>query len=430
MTKNLAKQNVKPSTETFDGYNVYEIGKSQYGEISNQFSIPSMASPQGNQTRVELTWPSSARYRVDDMFLNFTATNASATEAPTFKNIFCIFDKVVCLVNKREACTLNDRQAIRSAVNMYLRSLPPAEIYQQLQRWRTEAGSGLVGEQVPVSSILNFTIPLFVLFPFLKGFIINQQVQRLEFEITFATNFGSLANGEFVLSNTTSNAYGTNLSYSDIRLKTIYSQHDDIRLYKSVFPTVMLLEKWETKAIVTSWTTVQTDMINIDLASVWGKRKKILGIACSIYSPSLVTAYNDTDCCKLYSGADVIGYKIKSNSRAIVELNETTKHRIERKRYSLDFNKRRFGHELPVEVVTLSTDLARLYMPETYIDLSNIEVQAHDEIPVSGISNSEKDIEIEFYCTGSVNASCTFYAVLHYLEMATFGQDGAVNILT
>ena len=93
MTKNLAKQNVKPSTETFDGYNVYEIGKSQYGEISNQFSIPSMASPQGNQTRVELTWPSSARYRVDDMFLNFTATNASATEAPSFKNIFCIFDK-------------------------------------------------------------------------------------------------------------------------------------------------------------------------------------------------------------------------------------------------------------------------------------------------------------------------------------------------
>ena len=291
---------------------------------------------------------------------------------------------------------------------------------------------------VTTNGVQYFTIPMTVLFPFLKGFVINKQVLQLDFEVVFARNSQSLVNSGYILSNTTSNAYDSNISYNNIRMNLLLTNQLDARLYKNVFTNSLLLSKWETKVFTQSWNTVTNgqgggngtigDNLQLDLSNVWGKHTKILGVLVFIQEAS-VPAFNDASACKFYSGASYIGFNVLSNSTLITNLNTTPDLKVQRLRYALDFNMRRYGKELPLALYDPANDINKIYSPETYIDLANVKVDEKEEYPVAGISNFVKDIEIDLFCTGSVNASCNIYCMLNYVELGTFDSNNNVVIL-
>ena len=136
MTFSLSKQGVKPNYENFLGQNVYVLGASQYSEKSYQFTVPSISNPAGNQTRISLTFPNTMNsYRVDDIYMTWQAVNTSTTVAPTFRNVFMLFDTVKLLINQVETYYLMDRYQIMSNVQDYLRNFNESEYWNQLSRF-------------------------------------------------------------------------------------------------------------------------------------------------------------------------------------------------------------------------------------------------------------------------------------------------------
>lgn len=433
MTLLLRKQNVKPEFgEDLEGQNIYVVDRCQVEEVNVLFSVPTIQNPAGNNTRIDLTWSLQDLYRIEGLNLEFEIRNTSATESPTFMHaIASYFADFKLLINKVEVVFHKDRAQLICAVANNLRLYDESRVYHKLQQTRMEVGKTLVGENVPVSSSVFASIDLFLLFPFLRGFIPNVSgIQRLELEINFANNTSSLLNGLFVRSNTTSNAYGSNLEYRSIKIRQQQARHSDARLYKNVFPVSYLLDKFETKLYNHDW-TVGGQPLNVDLNLAFAKRKKIVGLHIFIQRPAEITAYNDSDCGKFYSGNQVIAYRILSKSKEIIKHDVIGENRKDRIKYSLDTNKRRWGTELPFEILTLSTDLGRLYIPETFIDLTNIQVAGDDEFAVSGYNNSERDIEVELVPAQTVGANSQVYVVAQYQELMNIDpKSGIVRILS
>ena len=221
-------------------------------------------------------------------------------------------------------------------------------------------------------------------------------------------------------------------------MNLLLSNNTDARLFKNVFTNTLLLSKWETKVYNQSWNVVTNgvngssgtagDMLQIDLSNVFGKHTKCLGLLVFI-QPTNIPAYNDAGACKFFSGASYIGFNVLSNSTIIVNLNTTPDMKVQRLRYALEFNKKRYGVELPLELIDPTNDVNKIYSPETFIDLADVTQEVETETSVSGISNYNKDIQIDLFCVGAVNASCNIYCMLNYLELGTFDNSNNVIIL-
>ena len=433
MTLLLKRQNVKPEFgETLEGENIYVVDRCQLEEVNVLFSVPTISNPAGNNSRVDLTWSQQEIYKIDGLYLEFEIRNNSLTESPTYMHaIASYFQDIRLLINKNEVVFHKDRQQIICAVANNLRLYNEANLYQRLQETRTEVGKTLVGENVPVNSSLFVSLDLFLLFPFLRGFVPNLSgITRLEVEVNFANNTSSLLNGLFVRSNTTSNAYGSNLDYKSIRIRQQLSRHSDARMYKNVLPVSYLLDKFETKFYQHDWTTGVAPL-NVDLNLAFAKRKKIVGVHVFIQRNADITAYNDADCGKFYSGNQYIGYRILSKSKEILKHDIITENRKDRIKYAIDSNRRRWSSELPFEILTLSSDLGRLYIPETFIDLAGIQIGTEEEFCVSGYNNSERDIEIELSPMLTVGNNATVYVIAQYQELMNIdNKTGVVRILS
>ena len=191
-----------------------------------------------------------------------------------------------------------------------------------------------------------------------------------------------------------------------------------------------LLDKFETKVYAHDW-TVGVTPLNVDLNLAFAKRKKIVGVHVFVQRNADITAFNDPDCGKFYSGNQHIGYRILSKSKEIMKHDVVGENRKDRIKYALDTNRRRWGAELPFEVITLSNDLGRIYIPETFIDLAGIQVGQDDEFCVSGYNNSERDIEIELSPMTTVGSGATVYVVAQYQELMNIdAKAGTVRILS
>ena len=243
MSTTLSKSGVKPLYENFLGANIFNVGKSQYEERQYTFGVPSISgNVAGNQTRITQTWGSNmtGTYSIDDIYMTWQAQNSSTTLSPTFRNLFMLLDSIKLYVNGVETIFLQDKYQIMAVVNDYLRNYNESEIWNQLQRFRNEAvGKTVIGDSIPLATgttpgVQHFTLPLTLLFPFLKHMQVNKPggIYQLDWEVVFARNSQSLSNAGYILSNTTSNAYDANISYNNIRLNVLYQNNYDAILYK------------------------------------------------------------------------------------------------------------------------------------------------------------------------------------------------------
>lgn len=417
MTKFLKNGGVKLIGEGYDLSQVIgPVGFSRYEEIFHDFSpvyIPANLS--GNSTSVKYQFNQDDYYRIEDIFINFTLTNSSATESPTFFNPNLLFEKVELTCNNVKI-ELSKEQLFLSMSNFLKDSTIDDRPLKRLLV--CSETSTYNGENVAVSSSKQFSISLCNMYPFLKNMIPNQPIYSLEVKITFAINTNSAAlNNTFVKSNTTSNAYGSNLSASDIKLKFCINRITDNRLMKHVNTIVLLQPAFDIRTYSQSWNTPLTDKLSIDLNSVFNHREKIVGLGLYIYPNGLNTAFNDADACKYYSSGNYISHKLISRSKTMYDLSSTVCSTNERLRYVSEFHKRRFSHYLPVECLDDSTNLSKFLIAPYYVDLQNLKLEDNDDFVISSYNNMSKVDEVVFYCEQALSTSCTIVCYLEYITL-------------
>lgn len=417
-TTTLINQNVKPVAYDYNSTPIHVISTANYEEKTFSTTPPTLQLSQGSNTSIEMTWSSDDIYIIEKIFLEWVATNADATNAPTFKNAFQTLSSFKCWVNGSEKVYLQDQQQIQAKVCHYLEQFERP--YNQMCDIRDEVGQTLAGETIPVSGTKNFELNLFWLVPELKKMVVNGSgIYKVKFDIVFSQNTNSpVTNGYFVTSNTTSNAYSTNLTYSQIQIRQCLTRHTDARMYKTLQPSSMVCNKFDTvmRAGI-SWNVPTTDQVTINLSNDLTKRDRILGLRCWLFNNSGSTAYNSASNCKMFSGPSVIAYKVKSRSNIILDHSHPTNDLTHRRRYYQEYIKKRYQQDVPIELLNDSTDLGKFYMMQTYIDLSNVE-NDEDAISYGGRGNQVNDIEITFYCASALSTNCNLYVMPEYQEIA------------
>jgi hypothetical protein len=243
----LVNGGAKPIGYDYNSTPVHVVGTSNYEQKTFSCTPPTLSLAQGSNTSIELTWASDDVYMVEDLVLEWVATNSDPTNAPTFKNLFQTLASVKLIINGNEASYIMDQYQIQAKVSLFL-SQYAENPYNKLVECRQENGTTLNGDSIAVSSTQNFAIPLMWLFPELKNFTVNASgIYKIKFDVSFQNNQGSTStNGYFVVSNTTGNAYSTNLVYSQIQLRVNLTRHSDPRMYKVMTPTCLISDKFDT----------------------------------------------------------------------------------------------------------------------------------------------------------------------------------------
>lgn len=431
-TKTISFTGAKPYGLTYDQFPIYKLNAglgTKYEEVSTTASTPSLSPPYASVLRVDIDYNNDDFFQIDEHFLDFNCVNASATEAPTFMNTYGTMQGVRVLFNNVEVDNCKNYQEIQCRVSNYLREHSDNPT-SAIARFSGSSSSYYACETVAVSSTVQFNIPMSVLFPWIKGFVIggSGMVKRFQYEITFAQNYGSAsANGVFVKSNTASNAYSTNLSYTNIGIRqVIVRPQPEARqaLLSRVTPKLMrIAHEAKVKSLV--WNTTVTDMTTFSLKTDWSSHSNVRGLIVFIEAPTEKTAYNDADNGKVYSGATIIGYKIRYNGTEVLNHSIVSEVR-KRKCYSMAVLKKQWDKEMPLEVLNRSSGLADNYFFETYIDLQNIAIlEAHEGI-IAGV-NTDNNIQIDVICMGAVAAGgvVNLYGMLEYVEEIV--QDGKGN---
>ena len=410
--------------ETYDGEKIYKTqAPTIVEELIDTVGNGSIAQPMGKNVKFVVDHRSEQRrYRTKRMFLQGKFANASATESPTFKHAFGFIDHIKC---KADGVDLPDisRMQIYQIIDEHLARQLVSERVIWLSRTRTESTDTFAGETIPVSSTLYFSLDLLLLYDYLQDYVNLGPIRVLEFVVYFAIDNNSAPTmGLFVSSNTTSNALATaSISITDLQLKRVIETNNDPVLDVIPRDLKLLDHAWIEGSVdgLTSWTTVGTDKVTIDLNTKFLPYNRILGLKVLIQSPSMVTAFNDADACQFYSGPKYIGFQVLQNNKNMVDYRGADKLH-ERKRYMVDFYKRRYGTTPSMSLVNDSDNWSRYYQWGTYIDFSNLKVEGTDDYAVSGVSNALKEWTVQLTCESSIHASCNILLFLHCTHIVDF----------
>lgn len=415
-TQTLVNSGAKPVAYDFNGLPVHVVGFTNYEEKTFQCTPPTLNLSQGSTTQIALTWSSDDVYVIEDFVLEWIASNASATEAPRFLNTFQTLSSLKVLINGNQEAFYMDQQQIQAGISLYLSKFEKP--YNEINKARQETGVTLVGDQVAVSSTQAFSLPLGWLVPELRKMVVNlDNIYKVEFQITFQQNTQAPStNSYFVKSNTTSNAYSTNLTYSNILIRQIITRHSDRRMYAKPQPQALICSSFDTVFRNVAWNTINTDRILLNLANDFTKRDRILGLYVWGFDVAGATAYNNANSGVMFSGPAHFGYQVKSRSNINVDHLDAVGDLQKRRRYMDEYFMKRFGHNVDMEVTTLSTNLGKHHIFGTYIDLSNV-YNDEDAVSFSGRNNNQNDIEIILSCASAVSANCNIYIMPEYQNL-------------
>lgn len=431
-TKSLVLSNAKPYTASMDGKkNIYQVGEIMAEDVTVSCVPPSSLTP-SSITRCSLTWSrNDNNCIVDEIYFQALATNSHASDDNLFFNNYLRFSQIKVFINGTEVYFLKDQQSIICKVSDFCRKHGEADITQALMKFvqNTTPTSG-DSNAANSASTLSVELPLLsVLFPELKGFVVNALIQRLEFEFTFTPNYASTGTvGIFSKSSSTNNSYAS-VSYGSVALRQQLVRCYDARLLKTVSNKI-LLKKYIVKSYSVDAGTADTRMAIISLKNDFSTLNKMLGCYIFLQSPSVVTAYNDSDCAKQFSKITNIGWKLLHNSKVLLDYSASSADLKKRRDYQDDFNWRRYGVRPHKTLLTAGDSIPEYFSIATYIDLQSIDVFDESDELIGGISNNSQNIEIHPYVgSTTVHATSTLYCCVEYLELANFDKDGNITII-
>lgn len=370
-------------------------------------------------------------YKVEKIFLDCKMNNAHATATATFWNPVLLLQEIEVMINNKRQLLLSDYE-IFSVVGQNLKK-DPRNIYHNLNDFRTELDNTFTGETCGALSSLEISIPINFIDHVFDNWNVrnpNQPIEEIEIRIKFKPDSGTaLENTAFIKSSAGATNVWSSITFSDMKLRVHCVDIVDVPLrgVPSLFWVVPRVDVYKTDL---SWNGT-SDNYKFTLADKFPKRELIQGVSAFAVSRTIAD-YADVTACKVYSGADFIGFKInKVGSSEVTDFSGTankTKHR----RYLQQQQLLQHGEPLPLDVwKTSATGYAVVdhFMPTTYVNFNCYEKFEFHENVVAGVSTkSGDDYEITFDCISAVDSSTRLYIVQHYLELQAV--DGSGNLVT
>lgn len=369
----------------------------------------------GSIHRADWNLSSSDEFNLNELYLEFSIQNLDAVLTQNIKNPWLLFDSFKILFNNQEVCYYDNAESIFAAQSMYYRKFDNLQLKVEMMKLFPTNYSVVAGETIPVSSTVPWSLPLTILFPWLKNISRSQGLSKLSCEFSMRPNTATPASiGRFILSSTTNNCY-TDATFKilNIQLRINSTKHTDPSL-RSISNPVMVIQNFETRMYNETWNAL-TAQKRIQLTNEFSHRNLCFGLLVYIYNNQAVTAYNDTDCMKIDSQASLIGFQIKYKSRTIVDYSLNSELG-RRNAYHINIGEKlykNFNHAL---IDLTVSDESKYWVPLTFLDFSSIDNHAPDTHHIySGLSNSGSELEIVLTNTSGVFATSPYiYATLCY----------------
>jgi hypothetical protein len=429
----LVMKNEKPIGYTYADEPIYAIGPSIYFQSKYSCSPSVLSLSNGSTTSWVLQPARDDRYIIRDAVLRYSCTNASATETCRFYNPFLMLSQVKLLINNVEVVYYQTHIEIMSAVARQLKKYPADQVYNILASFRNNTTTSFTPDQYTAASTTNHQLPLKLLFPDLEGLIVNLSgTARIEVQFTFASNSNSAPlNNMFCQSNTTSNAYDGDLTYSNLEVDVKYVRPTDARAYASLGNYIMPTRKFLVKRLDNiAWNVVGTNNFTINLSNDFAKSNMIEQLSVFFYDVAGNSAYNSAAACRYYGGVKYASFVMRSRSNIVLDLKDVVRDEHNRKEYEMMVYKNRNGVDEPLELLNETTLLGQYLIPDTLtVDLSNvIEDDQSPSQGYSGRNNNENDVEVTFTCASAISANVIAFCVLHTCEIAVIdSKTGSVK---
>jgi len=421
MTRFLRNDKKTLIGETFEAEQIFmSAGTSFYEYTKETIGQGALQNPLGQNFTIQWNHNEHAEiYRVENLNVKFTIANADATNTPTFKNPWRLIDKIDYRINGGETKTVKQKE-ILLRVAEHLSSIPDSERFTEMLKWRKEIGSTLNGETVPASGELDMELDMFVVFPELKNYITRSPISQLSLNIFFISGTGNAdVMTNFVVSNTTNDPLQpVDISMKDMHVERVLHKTNDPLLLKHQNSLAFIGSQfYEIVFENKSWNSVGVDKLIVNLKDNNAITfNKIQDVTIFIDKRRSGVAFNYVDSQKFYSGPNIVGFKImRNNNTTLLDLTGSKKLHA-RRRYLMEFYKRRYGTQVPQALLDDSTLLSKYYMWGSRIDFSNIKTEFQDDYAVSGVSNATNEWSLELTCEGAVSATCDIYVFLHPFE--------------
>lgn len=406
--------------------------------VQQSFTPPSLLQP-GAITRLDWNIPSDDA-NINEMYLGFNAVNLDGTLSMIVKNPFLLFQEIKVSLNNQELFYLQNMEQIYTHVGDYFRGLTYNEFIAMQQRlYFSQSGisTWTNGETIAAGGTCTFYLPFTtIIAPFLKNISRSDGVSRLSFDIKFAANLGTSAtNGRFIQSSTSNNCYtSATARFDNVSLYIHSTKHSLPSLRNINAQNIFAIPCYEDKMYSIPWNT-GSDTQKISLSNDFSSHDMCTHVAIYLYDPARVTAYNDGDCVKTFSGADTIGFQLRYNAKDILKMTDVTDLN-KRVNYHHHVHNRRYGKPINHNLLTANAGNEGLfYIPLTSIDLSGFEHAVYNEdTHIAGINNSSNgslDLIVNNAVSGGTFSTGVYlYVVLCYTKIGKLDKSGRLIWMT
>ena len=295
-------------------------GRTYFRYIRTTIGSGSMQNPLGMNVSVKLDHATDYEAkRLKACILKMSINNTSTTNAPTFKNMFNIFEKIKFTADHNLKVELTRQQLILLYAEHLSNYANPEQRQLELLKIRTENGDTYAGETVPIAGSLSVELDLTPVMPT----ILQNQVfgggkgaySALEIEFFFSPDTGNPATMcGYVTSSDVNNAWtNANITLSNMVLERVceVTTNDAYVAYPKLFDWTTYYKVYE--VTLTNWVLGATyNFIPSD--SMFSEATNLLDYQFMLYDPVQYTAYNNAN------GSNVL-------FRAIISRSESHKER-------------------------------------------------------------------------------------------------------
>ena len=171
-SRNYTLANVRKTVtmgSTYAGEDVLLIKPSLLENQMTTFFNPNTCGPSSNP-RCDLIFANSDEYNLNELYLEFTMNNLDAAVSQQVFNPWLLFSEMKLSINNSEVQYLDNTEKIWLAQAAYYKRFDDSAFKGALQElFPTNFTNGLTtGETVAPLTGVTFSLPLFVVFPYIK----------------------------------------------------------------------------------------------------------------------------------------------------------------------------------------------------------------------------------------------------------------------
>jgi hypothetical protein len=436
----MSTKNIEMSAKTandrflgnsYDGKKFYAVTPSLYESNTTKYFTPNTGVPSSYHT-LSLDWGSADEFNLEGLFLEFTHRNLNATSGNSqiIYNPYLLFSEFKIIVNGQELIHMDNQESIFLMVAFFFNKMTDDERTAYLSTIFPTQKNYLSGQTLLGGGSQNWSLPLEPLCHYIKHVSRTDAISQLKFEFRFVANFATaVSNCRFLKCGADVNLYNeANISFSNIALRIATTKHTD-PILKNIPYSVFLLPKYDVKTYQVDFSTT-TAIQRIQLSTEFTRRTTVHAICLYMYNTAGITAYNDADACKIDSSVGQLGWEVKYKSKTVMKYDTSVNENV-RRRYQFEAYQKKHAKPMPPTLALESDDTSKIWIPNTYIDLTNCEVHDEDTTVVSGFP-SNADLELIVYNAtpgGSYSSSANLQVALCYYEMARLLPNGTLQFM-